>query len=176
MTAVEILDDDTFLGAENSFNLFTVRKNSDAATDEERARLEVVGEYHLGEMVNRFRHGSLVMRLPDSEASQIPTVIFGTVNGVIGVIASLPQEQYQFLQKLQQALVKVIKGVGGLSHEQWRSFSNERKTVEARNFLDGDLIESFLDLNRHRMDEISVALDVPVEELCKRIEELTRLH
>ncbi|KAL3687828.1 hypothetical protein R1sor_014137 [Riccia sorocarpa] len=176
MTAVEILDDDTYLGAENSFNLFTVRKNSDAATDEERGRLEVVGEYHLGEFVNRFRHGSLVMRLPDSEASQIPTVIFGTVNGVIGVIASLPQDQYMFLHKLQQNLVKVIKGVGGLSHEQWRSFNNERKTVDAKNFLDGDLIESFLDLSRNRMEEIATNLDIPVEELCKRVEELTRLH
>lgn len=176
MSAVEILDDDIYLGAENSFNLFTVRKNSDAASDEERGKLEVVGEYHLGEFVNRFRHGSLVMRLPDSEASQIPTVIFGTVNGVIGVIASLPQEQYIFLHKLQQNLVKVIKGVGGLSHEQWRSFSNERKTVDAKNFLDGDLIESFLDLNRTRMEEISKAMCVSVEELCKRVEELTRLH
>lgn len=41
MTAVEVLDDDTYLGAENSFNLITVRKNSDAASDEERGRLEV---------------------------------------------------------------------------------------------------------------------------------------
>ena len=28
---------------------------------------QVVGEYHLGEFVNRFRHGSLVMRMPDAE-------------------------------------------------------------------------------------------------------------
>lgn len=41
MTAVEILDDDTYLGAENSYNLFTVRKNSDAASDEDRRRLQV---------------------------------------------------------------------------------------------------------------------------------------
>ncbi|KAK3204520.1 hypothetical protein Dsin_018566 [Dipteronia sinensis] len=102
MSAVEILDDDIYLGAENNFNLFTVRKNSEGATDEERGRLEVVGEYHLGEFVNRFRHGSLVMRLPDSDVGQIPTVIFGTVNGVIGVIASLPHEQYVFLEKLRQ--------------------------------------------------------------------------
>lgn len=176
MSAVEILDDDIYLGAENNFNIFTVRKNSEGATDEERGRLEVVGEYHLGEFVNRFRHGSLVMRLPDSDVGQIPTVIFGTVNGVIGVIASLPQEQYLFLEKLQSNLRKVIKGVGGLSHEQWRSFNNEKKTVEAKNFLDGDLIESFLDLNRSRMDEISKAMSVSVEELCKRVEELTRLH
>ncbi|XP_038978806.1 DNA damage-binding protein 1a [Phoenix dactylifera] len=176
MTAVEILDDDIYLGAENNFNLFTVRKNSDAATDEERGRLEVVGEYHLGEFVNRFRHGSLVMRLPDSEAGHIPTVIFGTVNGVIGVVASLPHDQYVFLEKLQSNLVKVLKGVGGFSHEQWRSFNNEKKTVDCRNFLDGDLIESFLDLSRSRMDEISKAMGVSVEELCKRVEELTRLH
>ncbi|XP_048228697.1 DNA damage-binding protein 1a isoform X2 [Ricinus communis] len=176
MSAVEILDDDIYLGAENNFNLFTVRKNSEGATDEERGRLEVVGEYHLGEFVNRFRHGSLVMRLPDSDVGQIPTVIFGTVNGVIGVIASLPHEQYIFLEKLQSNLRRVIKGVGGLSHEQWRSFNNEKKTVEAKNFLDGDLIESFLDLSRNRMDEISKAIGVSVEELCKRVEELTRLH
>lgn len=176
MSAVEILDDDVYLGAENNFNLFTVRKNSEGATDEERARLEVVGEYHLGEFINRFRHGSLVMRLPDSEIGQIPTVIFGTVNGVIGVIASLPHDQYIFLEKLQSNLRKVIKGVGGLSHEHWRSFYNEKKTVDARNFLDGDLIESFLDLSRTRMDEISKSMGVSVEELSKRVEELTRLH
>ncbi|KAJ0018028.1 hypothetical protein Pint_11070 [Pistacia integerrima] len=176
MSAVEILDDDIYLGAENNFNLFTVRKNSEGATDEERGRLEVVGEFHLGEFVNRFRHGSLVMRLPDSDVGQIPTVIFGTVNGVIGVIASLPHEAYLFLEKLQSNLRKVIKGVGGLNHEQWRSFNNEKKTVDAKNFLDGDLIESFLDLSRSRMDEISKTMNVSVEELCKRVEELTRLH
>ncbi|KAK8960477.1 DNA damage-binding protein 1a [Platanthera guangdongensis] len=176
MTAVEILDDDVYLGAENNFNLFAVRKNSDGATDEERGRLEVVGEFHLGEFVNRFRHGSLVMRLPDSETGGIPTVIFGTVNGVIGIAASLAHDHYVFLEKLQSNLVKVIKGVGGLSHDQWRSFNNEKKTVEARNFLDGDLIESFLDLSRPRMDEISKSMGVSVEELCKRVEELTRLH
>jgi len=178
MTAVEVLDDDTFLGAENSFNLFTVRKNSDAGTDEERQKLEVVGEYHLGLFVNRIRHGSLGMRLPESEAARIPTLIYGTVEGVIGVLASLPQDQFAVLQRLQTALNKVVKGVGGFSHEQWRSFSNERKQNElvATNFVDGDLIESFLDLSKPRMDEVAVHMEISVEDLCKRVEELTRLH
>ncbi|VVB12240.1 unnamed protein product [Arabis nemorensis] len=176
ISALEILDDDTYLGADSCYNLFTVKKNSEGPTEEERASMEVVGEYHLGEFVNRFRHGSLVMRMPDSETGQIPTLIFGTVNGVIGVMASLPQEQYAFLEKLQTSLRKVIKGVGGLSHEQWRSFTNEKRTAEARNFLDGDLIESFLDLSRSKMEEISKGMDVQVEELCKRVEELIRLH
>jgi len=54
--------------------------------------------------------------------------------------------------------------------------SNERKTVDAKNFLDGDLIESFLDLSRNRMEEIATTMVVPAEELCKRVEEMTRLH
>ena len=61
MTAVELLDDDTFLGAENSFNLFTCQKDSAATTDEERNTLNEVGRYHLGEFVNVFRHGLLIM-------------------------------------------------------------------------------------------------------------------
>jgi hypothetical protein len=61
----------------------------------------MVGQYHLGDFVNKFRHGSLVMKLPDSDAAKIPTVLFGTINGAIGVLASLPQEQYKFLERLQ---------------------------------------------------------------------------
>jgi DNA damage-binding protein 1 len=57
MTAVEILDDDTFLGAENSFNLFTMRKNSEAASDDDRGKLQVVFE--------TIQDGSLVMQNVD---------------------------------------------------------------------------------------------------------------
>jgi len=60
MSAVEIVDDDTFLGAENSFNLFTCQKDSAATTDEERLHLQEVGMYHLGEFVNVLRHGRLI--------------------------------------------------------------------------------------------------------------------
>ena len=147
ITASAILDEDTYLGAENSFNLFTLAKNSDAAADEERnhlevsrepqnmprllaclvtcsqmvglhwasemssqlrvadrrppARPQVVGGYHLGEFVNRFRAGSLVMKMPDSEAAAIPTMLFATINGVIGLVASLPKAQFDFLNRLQ---------------------------------------------------------------------------
>jgi DNA damage-binding protein 1 len=47
------------------------------------------------------------MRLPESEAARIPTLIYGTVEGVIGVLASLPQDQFAVLQRLQTALNKV---------------------------------------------------------------------
>jgi len=54
--------------------------------------LEVVAEFHLGELVNRFQHGSLTMQLMDGDAAPLPTLLYGTVNGVIGVIATIPEE------------------------------------------------------------------------------------
>ena len=176
MSAVHILDDDTYLGAENSFNLFTVRRNSDCPTEEYRQKLEVVGQFHLGEFVNRFRKGSLVMQLPESGSTSIETLIFCSVNGVIGIVASLPPEKYQMLHKLEQCLNQVIKGVGGLSHQQWRSFYNERKVEEASGFIDGDLIESYLDLKKESMDQVAQLMNMDAEELSKQVEELARLH
>jgi len=178
MTAIDILDDDTFIGAENHYNLFSLRKNTDATTDEERLRLEVVGEYHMGDLINRFRHGSLVMRSGDADTPVIPTLIFGTVNGCIGVVASLPKEEYDLMLKVQGALNQVIKGVGGLRHEDWRSFQSERVPAgrPSKGFVDGDLIESFLDLKPQKMEQVANAVGVTVEELSKRVEELQRLH
>ena len=58
---MEILDDDTFLGAENSFNLFTCQKDSGSAADDDRSYLQEAGQFHLGEFVNVFRHGMSIV-------------------------------------------------------------------------------------------------------------------
>jgi len=176
MTAVAFLDDDTFLGAENALNLFAARKRADAPTEEERGRLEVVCEFHLGEFVNRFRRGSLTMQMREAGAEPLPTMLYGSVNGVVGVVASLPQELYVRLAKVQTALSRVVKGVGGLSHASWRSFVNDRKTADAHGFIDGDLIEAFLDLPPRKKEEVVAGLDMTAEQLSRVIEQLARLH
>mmetsp|Transcript_40860 Transcript_40860/g.132369 ORF Transcript_40860/g.132369 Transcript_40860/m.132369 type:complete len:202 (+) Transcript_40860:999-1604(+) len=176
MTAVAFLDDDTFLGAENALNLFAARKRTDAHTEEERGRLEVVGEFHLGEFVNRFRRGSLTMQMREAGEEPLPTMLYGSVNGVVGVVASLPQELYMRLAKVQTALARVVKGVGGLSHASWRSFVNDRKTADAHGFIDGDLIEAFLDLPPRKKEEVVAGLDMTAEQLSRVIEQLARLH
>nr|CAG4648473.1 EOG090X00HD [Polyphemus pediculus] len=178
MAAIEILDDDTFLGAENSFNLFVCQKDSAATTEEERQQLTEVGRFHLGDMVNVFRHGSLVMdhaaetvntptqgcvlnpsadgprdQTTEEERQQLtevgrfhlgdmvnvfrhgslvmdhaaetvntPTqgcVLYGTVHGAIGVVTTLPPEFYQFLSEIQVRMARVIKPVGKIEHSFW---------------------------------------------------------
>jgi DNA damage-binding protein 1 len=42
---------------------------------------------------------------------------------------------------MQTALRRVIKGIGGFDHAEWRAFRSERTKADARGFIDGDLIE-----------------------------------
>jgi len=177
MTALEIMDDDTFVGGESFFNIFTVAKNSTCESEEERSQLEPTGEFHLGESINKFRHGSLVMKSQEPDARQITTALFATVSGSIGIIANLDESEFEFFDKVQLSINNVIKGVGGFEHSAWRAFKNDKRVRPSRGFIDGDLVESFLDLSRHKMKEVAEGVGVTVAELIKRIEDLSQaLH
>lgn len=85
MTALEFLDDEIFLGAENCFNIFVCQKDEAATTDEGRSQMLQAGHIHIGDMINVFRHGSLVMQ--NFAETSTPTrgcVLFGTVAGALG--------------------------------------------------------------------------------------------
>ena len=195
------VDGDTFVGAENSYNLFVLKKASEARcrrglsalTDEDRARLETTGEVHVGEFINKFVAGSLVMRAPergggggsggaegggdrgaaDADAAAAPpsaaapaaappppsaslslsssrpnqdTLLFGTIGGVIGVLLPLTKKQFDWFDRLQRAMRRRVRGVGGLDHAEWRAFANERVSSPSRGVVDGDLVEQFLEL------------------------------
>jgi len=142
--------------------------------------MQVIGQFHLSDYVNRFRRGSLVMRLPDSLVANIPTILFGTINGAIGVVASLPAEQYNLLISLQEAMKKVIKGVGGFDHGEWRAFATPflKATADSHGFIDGDLVELFLDLKKETMNEVLSLMPAGTDSdvLYRLIEDLSRLH
>lgn len=74
------------MGARDSFGTEqSVWDSSAATTDEERQHLQEVGLSHLGEFVNVFCHGSLVMQnLGETSTPTQGSVLFGTVNGMIG--------------------------------------------------------------------------------------------
>ncbi|XP_060526029.1 DNA damage-binding protein 1 isoform X1 [Cylas formicarius] len=177
MTAVEFLDDDVFLGAENCFNMFVCQKDSAAATDEERSQMMEVGHIHIGDMINVFRHGSLVMQnIGETSTPTRGCVLFGTVGGAIGLVTQIAPEFYEFLIELQKELSITIKSVGRIEHSFWRAFHTDIKTENSEGFVDGDLIESFLDLSPDKMKEVADNSQVTVEHLVKTVEDLTRIH
>ena len=135
-------------------NLFVCHRDSGANTDDERHQMTEVGQIHVGDFINVFRHGSLVMQnLGDTSIPHTGSVLFGTVGGAIGLVTQLPQDFYEFLHDLQTRLTKVIKSIGRIEHAHWRSFSSDQKDEACEGFIDGDVIESFLDLDRYKQNK-----------------------
>jgi DNA damage-binding protein 1 len=197
-TSVAMLSDDIYLGGENWNNLFVLKRNTKAQSEEVRCRLDTVGEFHLGEMCNKFMSGSLVMpstsssnessssggtarrksllsspkkggssKLPPSPGlaptatrSRRPLVaigshtLFGTVDGTLGVILGLDGPTAAFFSCLERALQRVITPVGNFGHQQFRAFNAEQRLHPSHGFVDGDLAESFLDLDKSTMQKV----------------------
>lgn len=58
---------------------------SAATSDEERQQMQEVGRFHLGDFVNVFRHGTLVMQgVPEASTVTQGCVLYGTVHGALG--------------------------------------------------------------------------------------------
>jgi DNA damage-binding protein 1 len=76
--------------------------------------------------------------------------------------------------------------VGRIDHSFWRSFHNDKKTEDCEGFIDGDVIESFLDLSKPVMEEVVSGLQqsdnagvktlTSVDDVIKIVEDLTRIH
>jgi len=75
---------------------------------------------------------------------------------------------------------EVVNGVGGLDHSKWRAYKDRRVSARPpRNFIDGDLVEQYLDLSKERMQRVADIMGgkTAPDELARIVEELSRaLH
>jgi DNA damage-binding protein 1 len=172
VSSCEMIDENTFIVCDNNYNIKTLTKNDESTDDEERKKLQTTGMYHLGSYVNKIINGSLKNYPIENEYSKIQTLVFGTIHGSIGIVARLPKKSFEFFEDVQQALRIVIKGTGGFSHSKFRSLP--RTNEPSTQFIDGDLIESFLELNKSEMEKVVAKMEnkVEVDQLTKMIEEI----
>jgi DNA damage-binding protein 1 len=112
MTSVAILNEGWFLGAEDSGNLVGWRRD-DAAAGADEERLGMVHEMRWGEMINRVRVG----RLNPSEIEGVETkAVFVSVDGTIGIIASVEEDKFLMLEKVERKMEELDVALGGLDH------------------------------------------------------------
>lgn len=134
---------------------------SAATTDEERQQMPEVANFHLGDMVNVFRHGSLVMQnVGEKTTPTLGCILYGTVSGAIGLVTQIPPDFYDMLRSLEARLANTIKSVGKIDHSFYRSYCTEVKMEPCEGFIDGDLVESFLDLSREKMTECITGMEI----------------
>ena len=197
MTAVEFLDDETILGAENAYNIFSAHRERDAGPAPAAGQselLNVQGDYHVGDYVNCIRPGSLASSARST--GKLPprsSFLLSTQSGAILTVLRLEPEEQRLLSQVIVRMHAEVTGLGGFDHNAWRAFKAAMVVApHPRRFLDGDLLLSFLDLpaerqarvvaeltHQPRLDDGNLAPDsapVTVEVLSDILGELAQLQ
>lgn len=55
-------------------------------------------------------------------SNELSMTYFGTLDGTLGIIISIPKETYEYLIALQKEIIKVISSTGNLDYEKYRAF------------------------------------------------------
>lgn len=93
---------------------------------------------------------------------------------MFGTIA--PQAQ-NLLISFQARLESMIQTPGNIDFKSYRAFRNAEREGEAPfRFLDGELLERFLDVDEDLQKEICQGLGPSVEDMRNMVEELKRMH
>ena len=81
------------------------------------------------------------------------------------------------LLRFQARLAEAAETTGQILFSQWRSFRNEERESDGPfRFVDGELLERFLDIGEAAQEEIVDGLGPDVEAMRNLVEELKRLH
>jgi DNA damage-binding protein 1 len=97
----------------------------------------------------------------------------------LGIISPIQKSLFELFLDLQNTLTKIIKGIGNFTHENFRAYKTPSKLLSSTNFIDGDLIESFLDLPNDIMNIIiqNMKTKITLNDAIKNIEDYSKsLH
>ncbi|KAL0930509.1 DNA damage-binding protein 1a [Colletotrichum truncatum] len=181
-TSVCHLEGHTWLEADAQGNLMVLRRNPNAPTEHDKKQMEVTSEFHLGEQINKIRPLDVT---PNDNDPIHPKAFLATVEGSLYVFADIKSEYQSLLLQFQERLAGVVKTLGqaetesgtGLSFMSWRGFRNAKRDADAPfRFVDGELIERFLDLKESDQEAIVQGLGPTVESMRNLVEELKRMH
>ncbi len=182
-TAVAHVGEDTWLEADAEGNLMVLHQNIGGVTSDDRRRLEVTSEMRLGEMVNRTRSFEVSETDSRTPAPVTPKAFMGTIEGSIYLFGLIAPTHRDLLMRLQAALAPMVSSLGNVPFNTYRSFKNMvREAEEPYRFVDGELIEEFLNLREGMQESVVGGLgEVGVkagglEGVRELVEGLRRLH
>jgi DNA damage-binding protein 1 len=99
------------------------------------------------------------------------------VEGGIYMFGTIAQGFQDLLLQFQTRLANVIRSTGGIEFRTYRAFRNaEREGDGPFRFLDGELLERFLDVDEATQETICKGLGPTVEHMRNLVEELRRMH
>ncbi|KOS23285.1 DNA damage-binding protein 1 [Escovopsis weberi] len=174
VTSVCALEDERWMEADAQGNISLLRRNAAAPTENDQRRLEVTSRFNVGEQINRIRR---IYAPPNENAVVSPRALLGSVEGTLYLYGDIAPRYQDLLMTFQQRLQDFLQKTAQLSFEKWREFRNlAGETEAAYRFVDGELVEEFLDLDEGAQERVVQGLGPSVEDMRNMIEELRRLH
>ncbi|KAK5135277.1 hypothetical protein LTR08_005380 [Meristemomyces frigidus] len=176
-TAVAQVAEHTYLEADAEGNLVVLEHDVAGYSEDDRRRLRVVGDFRLGEMVNRIRAISVQ---PSADAVVVPRAFLATVEGSIYLFALIAPAHQDLLMQLQLLLAERVVSLGGVPFAGWRGLvrggGGDSGGQGPTRFVDGEVVEGFLGLGREGQEEVCGVLGVGVEVVRGVVEGLRRVR
>jgi DNA damage-binding protein 1 len=184
VTSVAAFDDDHVLATDADCNFYVAKRNhingSNPDDDLKRKRLEVVAEMHTGDFINRIRAGCIH---PVDDCAVVPAFVTVSTSGRLGIFGHVAnQHNFDLFLALQQEIAEQKQPLGNFKYQDFRSFTNFRKSIPMHGIVDGDIIEKYLDLTWELKSHIAQNLSaqfgrpITVETLVQLVEDVSRLH
>lgn len=93
------------------------------------------------------------------------------------LFALIRPDKQDFLMRLQDNIADLVQSPGGIPFAKYRAFRNSvRETDGPFRFVDGDLVERFLDCKADVQERVVAGLGSSVEDTRAMVEALRRLH
>jgi len=175
-TAIANVADNTYLEADAEGNLIVLQRDVASYSDDDKRRLRVTSELLLGEMVNRIRRIDVQ---PTANATVIPRAFLATVDGSIYLFALIAPGKQDLLMRLQAKMAEMVKSPGHVPFNKFRGFRSGVRDMGEEGpvrFVDGELIEAFLDLDGEAQETVVEGLEIGAEEVRGIVEGLKRIH
>ncbi|KAG6039379.1 hypothetical protein E4U41_002742 [Claviceps citrina] len=190
-TSVCHLDGERWLAADGRGNMTVLERDKDMRMYG-NGNLKILAQINLGEQINRIRRlhvassevaivspkaflGS-VSRSPEFRNRQL-LMRYGQVEGALYLYGDINSHYQPLLFDFQERLQDYVHAPGNISFGLWRAFRHENMEYERPfRFIDGEMIERFLDLDEGKQELVCEGLGSNAEFMRNLVEELRRMH
>ena len=182
-------------------NIVTLEKNMQPKSDQERFKFDRKAYFNLGERINSLVMTSLKNRklyllssennkndiINNNEEDQnnnleveVKVTYFGTLEGSLGIIISLNKEVFDFLKSLENLIIKKVHNNGNFNYQKFRSFKDGFNLKTSKGFIEGKIIEDFLNFDESYKNNLLNELNYPwnktFNDVINIIETLAKCH
>ncbi|KAH7319875.1 mono-functional DNA-alkylating methyl methanesulfonate N-term-domain-containing protein [Stachybotrys elegans] len=193
-TAVCNLDENRWLETDAQGNIVVLRRNEEVLTELDQSRLEVTSEMNIGEQINRIKKlhvappenavvapraflGSVSDQAGLEDSWLMLIIFFFQIEGALYLYGDITPKYQDLLMTFQGRLQEYVKVPGGISFDVWRAFRSATREGDAPfRFVDGEMVERFLDLDEGKQELVCEGLGPSVEDMRNIVEELRRMH